>query len=161
MLCTFDFIQYSFALSISSLFLFHSHIHFNLYSLTYTYPFNLQSQKRIKKLFIVGFVGNFGSFSLFLFASEVDSIEIFKFWTGFARLEIFFLVLGEKKRRRRGIPEPAWTRPDPHYPRPIGLTIHYAGCGSRFSNPFTAGRVVKNMQIRPNPARAHPYLRLE
>jgi hypothetical protein len=80
-LCTFDFIQYSFALSISSLFLFHSHKHFNLYILTYTYTytFNLQSQKRIKKLFTVGFVGNFGSFLLFLFASEVDSIGIFKF----------------------------------------------------------------------------------
>jgi hypothetical protein len=29
--------------------------------------------------FDVGFVGNFGSFFLFLFASEVDSIGIFKF----------------------------------------------------------------------------------
>jgi hypothetical protein len=77
--CIFDFIRYSFALSISCLFLFHSHIHFNLYILTYTYLFNLQSQKRIKKLFTVEFVGNFGSFFLFLFASEVDSIEIFKF----------------------------------------------------------------------------------
>jgi len=25
------------------------------------------------------------------------------------------------------------------------------GCGSQFSNPFTAGRVVENMQIRPAP----------
>jgi hypothetical protein len=78
-LCTFDFIQYSFALSISSLFLLHSHIHLHLYILTCTYPFNLQSQKRIKKFFTVGFVGNFSSFLLFLFASEVHSIGIFKF----------------------------------------------------------------------------------
>jgi hypothetical protein len=100
-LCTFDFIQYSFALSISSLFLFHSHIYFYLYILAYTYSFNLQSQKRIKKLFTVGFVGNFGSFFLFLFTSEVDSIEIFKFWTGLTRLEIIFLVLGPKKKKKK------------------------------------------------------------
>jgi hypothetical protein len=54
-LCTFDFMQYSYemyssALSISFLFLFHYHIYFHLYILTYTYPFNLQSQKRIKKV---------------------------------------------------------------------------------------------------------------
>jgi len=80
-LCTFDFIQYSSeiessALSISSLFLFHSHIRFYLYIITYTYPFNLQSQKRIKKFFTVGF------------------------WTGLARLWIIFLVLGPGKKKK-------------------------------------------------------------
>jgi hypothetical protein len=133
-LCTFDFIQYnsemdSFALSISSLFLFHSHIHLHLYILIYTYSFNLQSQKRIKKFFTVGF------------------------WTGLARLWIIFLVLSLWKKKRKK------EYPNPHKPVPIratrglagGLTINYVGCWSRFSNPFTAGRVVRNMQIWPAP----------
>jgi hypothetical protein len=114
-LCTFDFIQYNFALFISSLFLFHFYIHFHLYILTYTYPFNLQSQKRIKKFFTVGFVGNSGSFFLFLFAGEVDSIGIFKIWTGLTRLWIIFLVLGQKKNS------------NPHEPVPISVTRGPAG----------------------------------
>jgi hypothetical protein len=70
-------ISFNSALSISSLFLFHFYIHFHLYILIYTYSFNLQSHKRIKKLFTVRFVDNSSSF--FLFAGEVDSIGIFKF----------------------------------------------------------------------------------
>jgi hypothetical protein len=76
-LCTFDFIQLCTIHFISIL--FHFYIHFHLYILTYTYSFNLQSHKRIKKLFTVRFVGNSSSFFLLLFAGEVDSIEIFKF----------------------------------------------------------------------------------
>jgi hypothetical protein len=67
------------ALSISFLFLFHFYIHFHLYILTYTYSFNLQSHKRIEKLFTVRFVDNSSSFFLLLFAGKVDSIGIFKF----------------------------------------------------------------------------------
>jgi hypothetical protein len=72
------------------------------------------------------------------------------FWIGLARLWIIFLVLDPGKKRKE-IPEPVWTRPDPCYPRLNGLTIHYVGCGSRFSNSFTVGRVVRNMLIRPAP----------
>lgn len=149
-LCTFDFIQFCtvhvisilipFLYTLSSL---HSHIHILIQSTIH---------KRIKKLFTVRFVGNSSSFFLLLFVGEVDSIEIFKFWIELTRLWIIFSGFGPIKKKK--IPEPAWTRPDRHYPRPSGLTIHYAGCGSWFSNPFTAGRVAGNMQIRPAPT---PY----
>jgi hypothetical protein len=85
------------ALSISSLFLFHSHIHFHLYILTYTYPFNLQSKKKIKKFFTVGF------------------------WTGLARLWIIFLVLGPRKKKKKK------EYPNPHEPVPIRATWGLAG----------------------------------
>jgi len=43
--------------------------------------------------FDVGFVGNSpGSFFLFLFASEVDSIGIFKFWIVLAELLFIFVT---------------------------------------------------------------------
>jgi len=101
-LCTFDFMQYSYemyssALSISFLFLFHYHIYFHLYILTYTYPFNLQSQKRIKKV-LYSWVLN---------------------WV--TKIVNYFTSFGPKKKKKKK------EYPNPHEPVPIRATRGPAG----------------------------------
>jgi hypothetical protein len=148
-------ISFYFALSISSLFLFHFYIHFHLYILTYTYSFNLQSHKRIKKLFTVRFVDNSSSFFLLLHVCWWGwfnwDFQILNWVNKIVNYFSDFGPIKKKKKYTRTCMNPSWSTLLPKVQR-----VDHSLCGLRILifKPVHCG---EGCGKHANPAQSSPH----